>query len=122
MQGVTLEPCDDGGATLLSVRAQPGARRRGVLGTWNGHLKLGVRAPPEDGRANAELCALVAELVGLRPSAVSLLRGAASRQKVLRVELPPAEVARRLREHARPSGSGGGAGPAAPDRTGSPRA
>ena len=37
---------------VLPVRAQPGARKAGVLGEQNGALKVAVTAPPEDGRAN----------------------------------------------------------------------
>jgi uncharacterized protein YggU (UPF0235/DUF167 family) len=45
-----------------------------------------VSAPPVDGRANAALCALVAERAGVPPSRVSVVRGLASRDKVVRVE------------------------------------
>ena len=45
-----------------------------------------VSAPPVDGKANAELCSLVAELVGVPRSRVSVVRGLTSRDKVVRVE------------------------------------
>ena len=76
----------DGGA-LLPVRAQPGARRAGVAGVWNGHLRLAVRVPPDRGRANQALLELTAKLFGLRPSAVELVRGHSARTKLLRLEL-----------------------------------
>jgi uncharacterized protein (TIGR00251 family) len=85
-----------GGGVLLEVRVQPGARRTGLAGTWNGLLKLAVAAPPEDGRANAAACALVAELFGLRPSAVALVRGHSSRSKVFRLDLAPGAAGARL--------------------------
>ena len=93
---VEVRGVDGDRAALLPVRAQPGARRPGVAGTWNGHLKLAVAAPPDAGRANKALVALAAKLFGLRPSAVELVRGHSSRQKLLRLELPPAELERRL--------------------------
>jgi hypothetical protein len=49
---------------LIRVRAQPGARRTALVGLWNGCLKLAVSAPPDDGRANAALAELLAELPG----------------------------------------------------------
>jgi uncharacterized protein YggU (UPF0235/DUF167 family) len=55
-----------------------------------------VLAPAEGGRANDELLRLVAELFGLRPSAVSLVRGHSARRKSLRSEAPPAAVRARL--------------------------
>ena len=44
-----------------------------------------VTAPPVDGKANAALCALVAERAGVPPSRVSVVRGLSSRDKVVRV-------------------------------------
>ncbi len=94
--GVSLASADGGRACLLPVRAQPGARRRGVLGVRDGHLRVAVRAPAQDGRANEELLETLAELLGLRANALELVRGARGRQKLVRVPLPPPELARRL--------------------------
>jgi uncharacterized protein YggU (UPF0235/DUF167 family) len=37
---------------VLPVRAQPGARKAGVLGEHGDALKIAVTVPPEEGRAN----------------------------------------------------------------------
>ena len=66
---------------LLPVRAQPGARRNGVQGEQNGALKVAVTAPPEDGRANAALVAVLREALGVKRSQVALLSGQTSREK-----------------------------------------
>ena len=94
--GLTAEA--GGRSVLLSVRVQPGARRSASAGSWNGLLKLAVAAPPADGRANAAAAALLAELFGLRPSDVELVRGHASRAKVFRLALAPAAARARLDE------------------------
>jgi uncharacterized protein (TIGR00251 family) len=96
LQPVEVREADGGSAALLPVRLQPGARRRALLGTWNGHLKLAVGAPPQGGRANREMLGLVAELFELRPSAVELVRGHSSRTKVLRLQLEARLCRRRL--------------------------
>lgn len=70
------------GATLR-VRVSPGAKRDRILGEHGGALKVAVRSPAEKGRANRELCRLVAEAVGLAPRDVEVLKGATSRDKVL---------------------------------------
>ena len=85
-----------GSACCLRVRAQPGASRAGLLGTWNGMLKLAVSAPPEDGRANEDLVELLAELLSLRPRQVVLVSGAKARTKEFRVELSCPEARARL--------------------------
>jgi uncharacterized protein (TIGR00251 family) len=66
---------------VLTVRAQPGARKRGVLGERNGALKIAVTAPPEDGRANQALTELLAEIMGVKRSQVELIAGSTSRDK-----------------------------------------
>ena len=53
-----------------------------------------VTAPPVDGKANAALCAFVAERAGVPPSRVSIVRGTTSRDKVVRVEGAEAEAVR----------------------------
>jgi hypothetical protein len=85
-----------GRACRLRVRAQPGARREGLAGTWNGMLKLAVSAPPADGRANDSLARLLSKLLGLRRNQVALLAGEHARTKEFRVELPGHEVRARL--------------------------
>jgi len=99
--GLAAEP--GGRAVRLAVRVQPGARRAGAVGLWNGKLKLAVAAPPEDGRANRAAQELLAELFGLRPSSVELLQGHSSRSKVFRLELPLAAARARLEALARES-------------------
>ncbi|HET9878397.1 MAG TPA: DUF167 domain-containing protein [Candidatus Limnocylindria bacterium] len=70
----------------LAVRLQPRAGRDEVLGERDGRVVIRVAAPPVDGRANAALCALIAERVGVPKGAVRVVRGEGSRDKVVRVE------------------------------------
>jgi hypothetical protein len=66
---------------VLPVRAQPGARKAGVLGEQAGALKVAVTAPPEDGRANKALTELLREALAVKRSQLELLSGATSRDK-----------------------------------------
>jgi uncharacterized protein (TIGR00251 family) len=66
---------------VLPVRAQPGARKNGVLGEQAGALKVAVTAPPEDGRANKALLETLRELLDLKRSQLELLSGETSRDK-----------------------------------------
>ena len=70
---------------LLPVRAQPGARKSGVLGEQAGSLKIAVTAPPEDGRANKALVEVLAEALGLKRSQIELVRGQTHREKLFLV-------------------------------------
>ncbi|MCW1429297.1 DUF167 domain-containing protein [Novosphingobium sp. JCM 18896] len=68
----------------LALRVTPGARTE-ALEIAEGRLLAKVRAKPEDGKATAALLALVASALDIAPSRVTLLRGATSREKLLRV-------------------------------------
>lgn len=79
----------------LTVRVTPRARRRQLR--WDGTvLRLWVTAPPVEGAANAAVRELVADALALPPSAVRLVAGTASRQKILEVDLDEKELAKRL--------------------------
>lgn len=85
-------------AGLLRVRVQPRASRAGIAG-WRPDGALGVRvtAAPVDGQANAAVEALLAEALGVRASAVEIVRGATGRDKYVRVAgLTLDDVIRRL--------------------------
>lgn len=71
---------------LLEVKAVPGASRDEIAGWVDGRLKVRVKAPPEAGRANAAVCALVADWLGLKKGRVTLETGAANPRKLLRIQ------------------------------------
>jgi uncharacterized protein (TIGR00251 family) len=72
---------EHGEGLVLPVRAQPRARKPGILGEQAGALKLAVSAPPEDGRANEALVEALADCLSIKRSQVTLLAGAAARDK-----------------------------------------
>lgn len=84
-------------ASVLRVRVQPRASRSQVLGYDGQLLRVRVSAPPEDGRANEAVVALLAEALGVPRSRVRILRGHTSRDKLVSMEsLSLEEVVRRL--------------------------
>jgi uncharacterized protein (TIGR00251 family) len=76
---VRLESHAEG--TILPVRAQPGARRSGVLGEHDGALRVAVTSAADKGKANRAIAKLLSESFGIPQSAVELIAGATSRQK-----------------------------------------
>jgi hypothetical protein len=86
-------------AAEIAVRLRPRGHRDELIGIEAGVLQARVTAPPVDGRANKALCRLVAKRAGVAPSRVSVVRGAKSRDKLLRVEgLDDAALAAALRD------------------------
>lgn len=71
---------------VIQVKVKPNARATSFAqaddGTWLAQLK----SPPVDGKANAELIALVAAHFECRKSAVSIKSGASGRMKWVRIE------------------------------------
>lgn len=74
------------GGVVVRLHVQPGAARSGVVGRHGDAVKVKVAAPPVEGKANAAVVALVAEVLGVRPAQVSLVAGDASRAKRVRVD------------------------------------
>jgi uncharacterized protein (TIGR00251 family) len=81
----------------LNLKAIPNAPRAEIAGWLDGALKVKVRAPALDGRANDALLALLAEKLGLPRRAVTLLHGEKSRRKVVRIDgISASELRHRL--------------------------
>lgn len=70
---------------VFACRVTPRARRTAIEAAGEG-FRIAVTAPPEDGRANAAVADVLARALGVAPSRLTLLRGAASRDKVFRLD------------------------------------
>jgi uncharacterized protein (TIGR00251 family) len=72
---------------VVGVRVTPRSSRDGVEGADEaGEVRVRVTAPPADGAANKAVLRLVAKTLRLPRGAVTLVSGASSRHKRLRVE------------------------------------
>jgi uncharacterized protein (TIGR00251 family) len=81
----------------ITVTVTPGAKRTELVGRHGDGWKARVAAPPEGGRANAALGALLADALGVRRDQVTVVAGRASRRKIVDIDgLDPGEIARRL--------------------------
>src|SRR5262245_19707481 len=78
----------DGDVLVLALHIRPGAKRTEVAGVHGDALKLRIASPPVDGKANAELIRWLADAFGVAQRNVTLLRGAASRDKLVRIDAP----------------------------------
>ena len=70
----------------LRVWVTPGARTESIA-IVDGGVQVKVRAKPQDGAANTAVAELVAKALGIPKSRCTLLRGATSREKLLRIAL-----------------------------------
>jgi uncharacterized protein len=72
----------------LALKVIPRAARTEFAGQLaDGTLKLRVKAVPENGRANEELCAFLARHYNVARTAVSIVAGATSTRKRVRISI-----------------------------------
>ena len=71
---------------ILQVKVKPRSRISSLEQAPDGSWVARLKSPPVDGRANAELIALVAERFGCRKAAVAIKAGAGGRMKLVKVE------------------------------------
>ncbi|MBN2024800.1 MAG: DUF167 domain-containing protein [Pirellulales bacterium] len=88
--------------TILSVRAQPGARRNELRGPRDGALCVCVTQAPEKGLANKAIVAVLSKTLGLRKSRIELLSGETGRHKRVLVRgIAPEELKAKIEEVVR---------------------
>jgi hypothetical protein len=70
----------------LSLKVVPGSSRDEIVGWLGDSLKVKVKVPPEKGRANEAVVALLADRLRIDTSSISVLSGHGSPAKVVSVE------------------------------------
>jgi len=92
--------------TRLRLRVSPGAGRAAVVGRYGEAWKVRVTAAPEDGRANDAVLRLLAEVLAVPRSALTLISGHSGRDKIVElVGVGPALAERRLSSASAPDRS-----------------
>jgi uncharacterized protein (TIGR00251 family) len=64
----------------------PNAKQNKVMGEHGGAIKIQLRAPAVEGKANAALRSFLAEVLKIPERAIVLERGQKSRDKLIRIE------------------------------------
>src|SRR5437016_10928350 len=87
--------------TRLRVRVSPGAGRTALVGRQGDAWKVRVAEAPERGRANEAVLRLLAEALTLPRTALTLVSGHATREKIVELTgIGPALIERRLNSAA----------------------
>jgi len=71
---------------VFRIRVVPRASRNEAVGIRDDALKLRITAPPVEGKANEACIALLAELLGVKRTRVTIVAGHASRAKTVEVK------------------------------------
>ena len=84
--------------TIVRVYVVPGAKIDRVVGEHAGAMKIKLRAPAVEGKANAALIGFLAEQLELPRHSIVLERGHRSRDKLIRIDgLTEEDVRTRMR-------------------------
>jgi uncharacterized protein len=70
---------------LINVRVTPRAKIVQIIEDLEGNLKVKLKAPPIEGRANAELIELLADYYKVSRRQIEIVKGLTSRQKVIKI-------------------------------------
>jgi hypothetical protein len=81
----------------IRLKVVPGGSKDEVLGPYGDRLRVKVSAPPEGGRANGAVIALLARSLGVPAKDLTLTAGRATALKTVHVRgLSPDDVSTRL--------------------------
>ena len=76
---MALKSSPDG--LFIACHVQPNASRTTVVGMYGSDLKLSLKSPPVDGKANKELCRFFSETFHLPSRSAEVVSGHVSRKK-----------------------------------------
>ncbi|MEW6416740.1 MAG: DUF167 domain-containing protein [Nitrospirota bacterium] len=70
----------------LKVKVEPRSSRKGISGLVGDAIKIKVNAPPAGGAANEELLEILSERFDIKKTAIKIIKGQFSRDKVVEIE------------------------------------
>jgi uncharacterized protein (TIGR00251 family) len=71
---------------MIHVHVVPNAKIDNVVGKHGGAIKIRLRAPAVEGKANRALINFLAEKLGIAQREISIQAGEKSRNKIVRIE------------------------------------
>ncbi len=93
---------ETGDGVVLTVKAVPRASKSEVAGAEGAWLRVRVKAPPVDGKANEALVKFFAALFGVPKGSVTIISGDTARLKRIRINGLAADKAVSVLSAARP--------------------
>ncbi len=70
----------------LKVWVQPNAKKNEIDGEFDGCLKVKIKAPPVEGKANKELLRFLCKILGVKSKNLEIKTGEKSRKKVILIK------------------------------------
>jgi len=70
---------------LLSLRIEPRSSKSEIAGIHGDKLKIKIKSPPVDGKANKELISFLADTFKVKKSAILIISGHNSKEKTVKI-------------------------------------
>jgi uncharacterized protein (TIGR00251 family) len=80
-----LSQSDSTNRCRLTVRVTPNAGKNSITNPDDDIWKVKIAAPPVEGKANRELIEFLSDKLGIKKSAITIIRGQTGREKVIEV-------------------------------------
>lgn len=70
---------------MISLHVIPNAPQSEIVGEHNGALKVKIKSPPVDGKANSEIISFFSRILNISKNQIEILKGDKSKAKTLLV-------------------------------------
>lgn len=71
---------------ILKVKLVPKSSIDEITGVYGDALKIKIKAPPVEGKANKACCNYLAKIIGIPPKNISVIKGHKSKEKLICIE------------------------------------
>jgi uncharacterized protein (TIGR00251 family) len=71
---------------LIKVHIVPNSSKTQIVGTHGDRLKLKIKAPPVDGKANEEIVSFLSKTLNIKKNQIELMTGQTSKSKNLLIK------------------------------------
>lgn len=72
----------------IQVKVKPNSKTQAITSEADGSFTIRLKSPPVDGKANAELIALLAKTYSVSKSQIQIKTGAAAKFKRIEIDIP----------------------------------
>lgn len=78
--------CQKNGDLIIKIYIQPSAKKNAIIGLHGENLKIKIKAPPVDDKANRELISFLADYLHVPQNTIEIVNGQHSRNKLVRLK------------------------------------
>ena len=71
--------------TTVAVYIQPNASKSEICGEHDGSIKIRIKSPATDGKANKELIKFLAKHLSIKQNQITIVKGHFSRHKIIEI-------------------------------------